>query len=61
MSIPKGLKKKIENAIKAYERKKLKNNYFITKEPDTLKDIPERSLVVVLTPYHEKVPETSLQ
>ena len=53
MALPKGLKKKIENALLAIERKKLKNNWFIFKKEDKVKDIPERSLVIILTPYEE--------
>ena len=58
MPIPKNLKSRIQKAIEELERRKLKNNYFITEDPDSLQNIPERSLVVITTPYPEKVAET---
>lgn len=58
MPIPRGLKKKIENALLAIERKKMLNNWYLTKAPNKLSNIPDKSLVVILTPYDEKVAET---
>ena len=54
MALPKGLKKKLQQAIQAQQRRLARNNYFVTKEPSKLTDIPERSLVVVLTPYDDE-------
>ncbi len=58
MAVPKGLKKKIENALLAIERKKLLNNWYLIKSPEKPSNIPERSLVVILTSYPEKEAET---
>ena len=53
MAIPKGLRKKIEAALKRAEAMKLQNNFFILKPTEKPIDIPEKSLVIQLTGYDD--------
>ena len=58
MPIPKNLKAKLQMAIEELERRKLKNNYYVTKTPESIQNPPEGSLLVILTDYPEKMAET---
>ena len=58
MPIPKNLKAKLQMAIEELERRKLKNNYYVTKTPESIQNPPKGSLLVILTDYPEKMAET---
>ena len=51
------LKRKIAEAVKKAEQMSLTNNYFIFWEGEKQQEIPDRSLVIVLTKYPEESPE----
>lgn len=55
----KQIKKKIDAALKKVEELKSQNNYKILKPSEKAIDIPKKSLVVQLTDYDDKAPETS--
>jgi len=51
MAIPKSLKKRMLNIIASAEKKQQKNNCFVINEDEKIPDIPEKSLLIILTPY----------
>ena len=48
------LKKRAMLLIERYESSKLKNNYFIFWKGKEEKDIPDKSLVIILTEYEKE-------
>lgn len=53
MPIPRSMRKKIEQAIKAIEDRNNRNNYLILKPSQKPQDIPKLSLVIQLTGYDQ--------
>ena len=51
------LARKVEAALRKIEAMSLKDNYFVFWKGEEQKDIPDRSLVVILTKYEEKEPK----
>ena len=58
MAIPKNLKKRMIDLIDDMERRTQKNRYFIFKEGEKRPEIPDKSLVIVMTDFpNEDEPE----